>query len=817
MYDQITHAHFTLKTNEINAILKLAREAHVDIHNLADLNRYLIGVYESLTQYCRKYKLTPHFSLLEATNQALWLVFYFFRHKSVYPPRSHQLSLPWPQHAVTDRVQAGEASRFETLLLIELMASQLHQVNRRRKIDLVLLQKILKVLLPHKTETIVQERVDFVDLAQKIPESIVLRKVKKLVIQSQGREYQMADSMGSFSRLDQFIIQDNANQYANLLPPSLFQHKKITEITIRQCQLTELPYPFHSKRLVGLYLPQNKLTQVPKHLFEITQLQNLDLAENQLTALPPQFGQLENLHQLDLSGNAITAFPTILAKMPGLEDINLQRNDLSELSPDMIIAARSKKVDLRDNWMHTLPNEIAQLPKRHQWLFVGNPLEQLPDHLCPFIIQEIRKVSNAKSSPRTLTGLFCWANFHPQTTLRQAANQKLTKLITQKDHELMLKKWSYDAAPNKTKLFKFVYRFGTLLELDWPLLHYWVKCLHPKEVFHIDLSNLGLENMALEVLQVWPKLRSLRLSQNPLQRVGTGITQLSNLQKLYLDNASLAKNHKDLYDYALPLEISHLEKLTRLDLQDNHLQSLPPGIGLMDSLKELNLRENHFETFSVELCELDTLEKLDLRRNMLRYLPKDIEALTRLKSLNISHNDFHTFPVELCELAALEVLDMSENTLRDLPEGIHKLTQLKELNLNYNRFKSLSSLPAQLEILKVSVNRLETFLESHHFNLPHLKALYLDHNQLDSLPNGIANSTQLELLDISYNQFSVFPEHILNLTNLKVIKVYQNPFVEIPEEIKMLTHLKELWISREQNDPLLKTWLSKGVDIIEFF
>lgn len=263
----------------------------------------------------------------------------------------------------------------------------------------------------------------------------------------------------------------------------------------------------------------------------------------------------------------------------------------------------------------------------------------------------------------------------------------------------MLQKWRYSTTPSKVTLFKFVYRFGELLQLDWSLLTYWLKYLHTKEVFHIDLTNIDVKNIAFEALEAWPKLRSLRLSKNPLRKVAVGVTRLPHLQKLYLDKASLAKDYENRYDYALPLEISHMEKLIQLDLQENYLQSLPPGIGLMDNLRTLNLRSNLLNEFPIELCELAPLEILDISFNQITMLPADLIALSQLKELclnnnhlkslpvlpeslevlELGHNKFESFPVEALELPGLQILKIYQNPFTEIPEAIRQLTNLKEL------------------------------------------------------------------------------------------------------------------------------------------
>lgn len=89
----------------------------------------------------------------------------------------------------------------------------------------------------------------------------------------------------------------------------------------------------------------------------------------------------------------------------------------------------------------------------------------------------------------------------------------------------------------------------------------------------------------------------------------------------------------DATEIDCPPQICELTSLTKLNLSDNALSSLPPLFGLLSSLTEL-----------------------DLSKNLFFDLPSSVSRLTSLRMLDISHNRFITFPEECCQLPQLTVL-----------------------------------------------------------------------------------------------------------------------------------------------------------------
>ena len=84
------------------------------------------------------------------------------------------------------------------------------------------------------------------------------------------------------------------------------------------------------------------------------------------------------------------------------------------------------------------------------------------------------------------------------------------------------------------------------------------------------------------------------------------------------------------------------------------------------------------------------------------------------------------------------------------------------------------------------------------FELPKLKILILDNNQIINIPKQIANLKELKILSIARNKINHLPVEIKELKNLEELNISDNAFEKFPREILALSKLKSLWISKNK-------------------
>ena len=204
----------------------------------------------------------------------------------------------------------------------------------------------------------------------------------------------------------------------------------------------------------------------------------------------------------------------------------------------------------------------------------------------------------------------------------------------------------------------------------------------------------------------------------------------------------------------------------RLSLAGLSLSALPACIGTLDHLRELNLSMN-------ELGDL----------------PPGIGRLRRLETLRIDtdvdlRNATMGFPACIAELVSLQRLSMQSQGIRALPESMQQLRQLRHLDLSDNQLEVPHFIGAfeNLRTLWLNGNQLET-LPATMGNLQQLRELHLEDNALVTLPVTLGNLQQLETLHLEENPLMSLPATLGNLQRLRHLHLEHTNLTELPASI----------------------------------
>ncbi|KIC76149.1 hypothetical protein DB42_EA00210 [Neochlamydia sp. EPS4] len=262
----------------------------------------------------------------------------------------------------------------------------------------------------------------------------------------------------------------------------------------------------------------------------------------------------------------------------------------------------------------------------------------------------------------------------------------------------------------------------------------------------------GEEYLNQEAIKYLPLEKKGKLFSNWIKRYGKDITSL-NLREIGLT--------------FLPPEIVQLSQLQRLYLQNNQLTTLPAEIGQLSQLRRLGLGRNHLTTLSAEIRHLAKLQVLALDSNQLTYLPAAIGQLSQLEELHLENNQLTYLPPEIGQLSELGILNLSNNQLTILPAAMGQLSQLLILYLNSNQ---LTSLPPEIG------------------QLSHLQKLDLKSNQLTALPVEMGQLSQLRRLGLSSNELTSLPAEIGQLSQLQELYLEGNQLTSLTPEIWRLSH-----------------------------
>ncbi|OCT61683.1 vasorin [Xenopus laevis] len=233
----------------------------------------------------------------------------------------------------------------------------------------------------------------------------------------------------------------------------------------------------------------------------------------------------------------------------------------------------------------------------------------------------------------------------------------------------------------------------------------------------LDLSHNQLSSLPEGVFRSLTNLSNLELTSNQLTEISADTFQgLSRLERLYLNGNRIRNIHPDAFkglESLLELKLSNnqlitppafsLPHLLLLDLSYNAIPVIQPGVFNADNIETLRLAGLGLKDISEELLiGLKNLHDLDLSDNQLDKVPPGLHGLTKL---SIAGNfGFSQIQVDdLVNLPALQELDLSGLSLRTLPKGLFKSSKrLRTISLAENPFNCVCSLGWLSEWMRVS-------------------------------------------------------------------------------------------------------------------
>ncbi|XP_015883663.2 receptor-like protein 7 [Ziziphus jujuba] len=292
-------------------------------------------------------------------------------------------------------------------------------------------------------------------------------------------------------------------------------------------------------------------------------------------------------------------------------------------------------------------------------------------------------------------------------------------------------------------------------------------------------------------------LQRLNLAGNNFNysQIPTAVGKLSGLTYLNLSSSSFRGQ--------IPIEISHLFKLSQLDLSVNSNDNVKH--------KVLELKN---PSMSSLLQNLTSLEVLDLSCiNISSIVPDFLSNFNSLRSLYLTNCGLHgEFPAAIFQLPNLRTLDVGSNrNLKGYLPEFHHRSPLKELILYESGFSG--TLPSSLHMLD-SLDILDAFdcnfsgpIPSSLGKLTQLTTLQLGHNNFSGyIPSSLQNLTQLTALCLFHNHITgPIPPWLGNLTKLMILQLAHNQFYGlVPQSLSNLMNLETLYLHTNKLSGALK-------------
>ncbi|NXU71872.1 ECM2 protein, partial [Oreotrochilus melanogaster] len=345
----------------------------------------------------------------------------------------------------------------------------------------------------------------------------------------------------------------------------------------------------------------------------------------------------------------------------------------------------------------------------------------------------------------------------------------------------------------------------------------------------LDLTGNSITAISDDAFNGIPNLEWIDLSKNNITSPGIGpkaFKILKKLKRLYLDGNMLVHIPSGLPSALEEIKINDnhlhaidedglqgLKNLVTLELEGNKLSEAnvsPLAFYPLKSLSYLRLGRNKFRIIPQGLP--DTLEELYLENNQIEEVSEI--CFNHTKNINVivlKHNkleEHRIAPLAWINQENLESIDLSYNKLYHVPSYLPK--SLLHLILIGNQIERIPGyvfghMKPGLEYLYLSFNKLTddgidpvSFFGAYHS----LRELFLDHNELKSVPFGIDEMQKLRYLRLNNNKIRTVPPERICRTHTNGDDVHEKSEEEENEESLLEhVHLENNYINTRQLSP----------------
>lgn len=138
-------------------------------------------------------------------------------------------------------------------------------------------------------------------------------------------------------------------------------------------RMRENIYELYESKIIDLH--ERKLTDIPKEIGVLSNLQELYLYGNKLTSLPKEIGNLSNLKILYLADNSLNSIPKEIGNLINLQELYLANNSLISVPKELGNLSNLQMLYLTNNQLTRLPKELTKLNLQNFSLY-ANPIQK---------------------------------------------------------------------------------------------------------------------------------------------------------------------------------------------------------------------------------------------------------------------------------------------------------------------------------------------------------------------------------------------------------------------------------------------------------
>ncbi|XP_062500993.1 PH domain leucine-rich repeat-containing protein phosphatase 2-like isoform X2 [Corticium candelabrum] len=437
--------------------------------------------------------------------------------------------------------------------------------------------------------------------------------------------------------------------------------------------------------LTDLNVSKNRLKELPAGIGELQRLQTLQLHTNMISNLPDDIAQLKRLTTLMIAFNNFSELPAVVFQLKHLQILIATGNNISQISDDVKLLRSLQQLDLRLNYVTSLPVDSLMRLKSLSLLDMrDNCLTSLESSKLNTI--QLLHVGNNQLRVLVLNG-------------------GEMKYVVAPSNQLI----SFQMPMNCFNLVQLVVSRNSLTMLPEELCD--LPCLEL-----IDASHNELGHLPVRIFWNMTKLHTLYVDHNKL-------TQLSDrIDKCQIEVLSVQYNRLTLLPPSLLLRFY---KLRYFNASTNLLMSIPV-MGARDviyNIEELYLSCNGLkDSAMLNVVRYKKLRIFHIAFNRIKNIQaKTISGFTQLEELNVAGNLVKSLPDCFNMLPRLHTLVAHTNLLTSLPD-FSQAKSLKFLDVGCNKLSAVENAPASIS-------------HCHYVDLSGNHNLVLDHNLISALKN----------------------------------------------------------------------------------
>ncbi|KAJ8594116.1 L domain-like protein [Rhizopogon salebrosus TDB-379] len=298
-------------------------------------------------------------------------------------------------------------------------------------------------------------------------------------------------------------------------------------------------------------------------------------------------------------------------------------------------------------------------------------------------------------------------------------------------------------------------------------------------IVYLNLSCNPMVEIPLDFIQSCVTLRDLRLSSMAMKKVPQSVRYSTSLHRLDLSCNRIV----DLDDAGL----DRIPELSNLRLQNNGIGQLPWYFPRLKFLKFLNILNNKFVHVPDVIRQMPCLVELDMSFNTITELPKEIGRLTALEHLFFVGNQVTKLPKNAGISSTYGYLTVGGTTYLTFPSPTPCQKSKNSMPITifsmpficvlvhacrfWNDITFLKfALPPHLKyrtltVLDVSYAKLSSLDTFDFSQLPSLRTLNLDHNELHTLRGSLGELSHLSLTKLPISLWNCASLMHINVTS----------------------------------------------------